>query len=78
MEIVYEFLYNPSCCESVYGTVSIHKTRQGAETAMEFHKYEKKKQYDDLMECDDDDEYKEEFPYDYDQWWGVRETELQN
>lgn len=73
MEIVYEFLYNSDCCESAARTISIHRTRQGAETAMEFHRYEKKKEYED-----DDNECKQEYPYDYDQWWGIRETELQN
>jgi hypothetical protein len=37
-EYVYEFLYNPSTYESAAQTVSIHKTRRGAEKAMELHK----------------------------------------
>jgi len=70
---VYEFLYNSDCCESAAATISIHKTRKGAEMAMEFHKAEKKKEWE--QECI-------EFPpaesggFDYDQWWGVRECEL--
>lgn len=52
--------------------MSIHKTKKGAEMAMEFHKAEKKREYDELY----DDEYKEDFDWDFDQWWGVRETNL--
>lgn len=69
---VYEFLYNSDCCESAASTMSIHKTKKGAEMAMEFHKAEKKREYDELY----DDEYKEGFDWDFDQWWGVRETNL--
>ena len=47
--IVYEFLYNGSCCESAAHTVSIHRTRRGAEIAMEFHRNEMKNEYDELM-----------------------------
>lgn len=69
--IVYEFLYNSDCHESTASTISIHKTRKGAEMAMEFHKNEKrndwKKEYED---------YSKDFPFDYDQWWGIRESEL--
>ena len=32
---VYEFLYNSNCCESAAATISIHKTKKGAEMAME-------------------------------------------
>jgi hypothetical protein len=76
--IVYEFLYNGSCCESAAHTVSIHRTRRGAEIAMEFHRNEMKNEYEELLRYDDDEEYKEQFPYDYDNWWGIRETELQD
>jgi hypothetical protein len=78
MDIVYEFLYNSSCCESAAHTMSIHKTQRGAEIAMEFHRNEKKNEYDELMNGYYDEEYKEEYPYDFDQWWEIRETELQD
>ena len=77
MDIVYEFLYNSSCCESASSTVSIHRTRKGAEIAMEFHRNEKKTEYEELF-ANDDEVYKVEFPYDYDQWWGIRETIVQD
>ena len=37
---LYAFLYNPMIHESGYITVSIHRTREGAEKAMEWHKKE--------------------------------------
>ena len=40
---VYEFLYNSDCCEGSASTISIHKTKKGAEMAMDFHKNEKLK-----------------------------------
>lgn len=70
---VYEFLYNSSCCESAAATMSIHKTQKGAEIAMEFHKNEKLKQWEE--ECKQYPPAKE-FPFDYDQWWEINESEL--
>ena len=43
---VYEFLYNSDCCEGAASTVSIHKTKKGAEMAMELHKNEKLKEWE--------------------------------
>ena len=70
---VYEFLYNSDCCEGAASTISIHKTKKGAEMAMEFHKNEKLKEWE--AECKVYPQAKE-YPFDYDQWWGVRECEL--
>jgi hypothetical protein len=70
---VYEFLYNSDCCESAAATISIHKTKKGAEMAMEFHKAEIKREWD---EQDYAERERLAFPFDYDQWWGVRECEL--
>ena len=73
IEIVYEFLYNSDCCEGAASTISIHKTKKGAEMAMEFHKNEKLKEWE--KECKEYPPTKE-YPFDFDQWWGVRECEL--
>lgn len=70
---IYEFLYNSSCCESAAATKSIHKTKKGAEMAMEFHKNERLKEWEE--ECKQYPPAKE-FPFDYDQWWGINESEL--
>lgn len=74
-EKIYEALYNGSVCESAAHTISIHKTPEGAEKAIEEHKEWTKREWEKLYE-DDEDEDREEFPWDFDQWWGIRETEL--
>lgn len=71
--VVYEFLYNSSCSESSAATVSIHRTLRGAEMAMEFHKNEKLKEWE--HECKEYPPSKD-FPFDFDQWWGIRESYL--
>lgn len=71
MKFVYKFLYNSSCCESAASTLSIHKTRKGAEEAMVEHKAKILAEYDMY-----DDEYKEDFSWDFDQWWNVDKVEL--
>lgn len=50
--IVYAFMYNPMIYESATGVVSLHFSRKGAEMAMEFHKEELKKEWDDLYKGD--------------------------
>ena len=72
-EYVYEFLYNPDVYESCPSTVSIHKTRRGAEMAMEFHRAEVKREWEEVCE-----EYPSwgDYPFDYNKWWGIVETEL--
>jgi hypothetical protein len=69
---VYEFLYS-SDCESGVTTISIHKTKKGAKKAMELHKENIKKQWEE--ECKQYPEAKE-YPYDYDQFWAVNPCEL--
>ena len=75
MEKVYQFIYNYSCCESAAYTISIHKTRKGAEMAMEFHKNETKVNWlkDKIKNLN---EFNDEYPWDFDQYWGIKETEL--
>lgn len=80
METVYEFCYNSDTYESCTATMSIHKTQKGAEMAMEFHRNEEKKKYDDITELmiESNPNYKEEFPFGYDEDWFIRETELKD
>lgn len=42
---LYAFRYNECIHESSTATISIHRTRKGAEMAMEFHKENKRKQH---------------------------------
>ena len=73
MRYVYEFLYNPSTCENVSQTVSIHKTLRGAEMAMEFHKNEVLEEW--KQGCSEYPSAKE-YPFDFHQDWSVRKSEL--
>ena len=70
---IYEFLYNSCCCMSIAVTMNIHKTKKGAEMAMKFHKNEILKKW--KRECKKYPSAKE-YPFDYDQWWGIKETQL--
>jgi len=47
---IFAAMYNPMIYESSFGILSLHKTRKGAEMAMEFHKAECKKEWDEQME----------------------------
>ena len=72
---VYAFLYNSCIYESAYATMSLHKTRKGAEMAMAFHKAEKEKEHWDIYNRPDD-YYTSPFGEHED--WRVEEIEVQN
>ena len=72
-EYVYEFLYNPNTYESAARTVSIHKTRRGAKKAIELQKEKALKEYEEVCNRLPDEK---DFPFGYDQWWGIRESIL--
>jgi len=40
--------YCPCIHESSYGIISVHKTKRGAEMAMEFHKEQERKEWEDM------------------------------
>ena len=67
-EYVYEFVYNDALWESSARTVSIHKTRKGAEMALDFHKINIIKEEDLGRRSKEwiDEQY----------YWGILETEL--
>ena len=76
---IYEFLYNENLHESGYETLSIHKTRRGAEEAMELHKFEVKNKWEELRTSDlEDPDYWEEFKWDFNQGWQIRESIIKN
>jgi hypothetical protein len=54
-EYVYQFKYNSMIHEGGSVTMSLHKTIKGAEMAMEFHKSELKKEWDDMYKDDPDE-----------------------
>lgn len=78
MEKVYAFEYCPNIYESSYGTISLHRTRKGAEIALEFHRNTAKKEYDEYYKsiCKDLPNY----PYEFGQFenWRVVEIEIQD
>lgn len=47
---LFEFVYCGMTEESSYATISVHRTREGAEKAMEKHKAEEKIKYDKQMQ----------------------------
>ena len=76
--IVYEFLYNSCVFESASATMSIHRTRKGAEIALSWHKFETEREYNQLYSLTEDYSFKNEYPYDAHQSWSIRETILQD
>ena len=67
METVYEFWYNDCIYESVAGCISLHRTQKGAEMAMEFHKEQKRKEFEELYKDEED------IDWTFDSMWGVEE-----
>ena len=76
-QTIYEALY---CCDindSSYATLSLHKTYQGAERAIENHKATKKAEFDDLYHNPEHPvDFVVQMGYDDNQSWTIRETEL--
>lgn len=72
---VYAFLYNSCIHESAFATMSLHKTRKGAEMAMEFHKAQKEK---DHWEIYDRPEDYYTSPFGEYEVWMVEEMEVQD
>jgi hypothetical protein len=68
---VYEFWYNDCIHESVGACVSLHRTKKGAEMAMEFHKEEQRKDHDELWKGEDID-----WTFDDMKAWGVAERTI--
>ena len=71
---VYEFWYNDCVYECASISMSLHRTKRGAEMAMEFHKKQKQKEWDELYENEDDKEFYNCFNNMF--AWGVRECEI--
>ena len=69
METVYEFYYNDCIHESMAACISLHRTRKGAEMAMEFHKEQKRKEFEELYKDEEDIDW----TFDSMCAWGVNE-----
>ncbi len=51
-QIIYEFLYNSCIHESAAATMSLHRTREGAERALEEHKAKERENHKKMIEFD--------------------------
>ena len=71
---LWEFIYCPCIHESVAATVSIHRTKKGAEIAMEFHKAEALKEFERWTKELSEDLFK----FGRNEYWEVREIEIQD
>lgn len=74
MRKVYEFTYSECIYESGCVTQSVHKTRKGAEMALDFHKDKMHKEYLELWEPERE---RKEFPFGHMEAWVIKETEVQ-
>jgi len=66
---VYEVYYNDCIHESMAACISLHRTRKGAEMAMEFHKEQKRKEFEELYKDEEDIDW----TFDSMCAWGVNE-----
>ena len=69
---VYSFLYNPMIEESAHATISIHRTRKGAEKAMKCHKEKQYKKWRKIYPTKNE----EPFRFGYFEDWCIVETEI--
>lgn len=71
---VYAAMFNPMTEESVFGVLSIHSTRKGAEKAIREHKKEMKMEHDRVLVT-----LQEDCVWSYDQWcaWKIEKIEVQ-
>lgn len=74
--IIYEALY--CCCihESSYGTLSTHRSREGAEKAMNKHRDAEKKEWDEMYRDVEEPSLFEDMKFGQHEDWDVREIEL--
>ncbi len=77
MEKLYEFLYCPCIHESAPMTVSIHRTKEGAGQAMEKHKMEELKEWEEIHKGSTE-EHRRKYPYDWSKLWSIQEIEIQD
>lgn len=69
-DTVYIAMYNPMIYESSFGVISIHKTRKGAEMAIEFDREERRKEW---LEMYPSKKEQEEYEFGKFESWLVRE-----
>lgn len=72
-ETVYLAMYCPDINESAFTPISAHRTKEGAEKAIAFHKMDKMKEWEELWTTD---EKKKDFPFAEDEDWAIEETKI--
>ena len=70
---VYEFWYNDCIEESAAACMSLHRTRKGAEMAMEFHKEKERKRWKKFYPTI---KKQKERPFGMHEAWGIEEREV--
>ena len=73
---VFEFAYSECIHESGCVTYSIHKTRKGAEMALNFHKGALKKEWDEAMVNPNYEPYLRDCEFGEHENWIIKETEV--
>lgn len=73
--IIYEFLYCSSIYESTYASVSLHRTKEGAEKAMKKHKAKERKKWNKLYK-NEPEFIKETLKFGQYQDWTIGEQKL--
>lgn len=68
IDTIFQFLYCPCIYESAWATISIHRTREGAEAAMEAHKGNER----DVWEKENKG-FEPTHPFDFAKEWKVAE-----
>ena len=71
---IHEFTYTSCIHESAMATISLHKSKKGAEAAMELHKNEERKKW---LEMFYNEELQKEYPFGDSERWDIRESKLQ-
>lgn len=73
---VYAFNYCPCIHESGWVTISLHKTRKGAEMAMEFHREVERKEHQEYLKRLDKEARKYAVEFGRSEKWEVEEVEI--
>lgn len=73
---IYEALYCSCIHESSFATLSLHRTRAGAEKAVQDHKDKIKKEWEKEQAEFKKEGLESRFPWDFVQEWDIQETEL--
>lgn len=79
--VLYAAMHNPCIHESADATLSIHLTKEGAESALNEHKEERRKRWQQLVDRDEDKgtdwSYEKMVPFGCFESWRIQEIEIQ-